>query len=152
ARALQGNWRAEHLFALKQAVALLEFYRRQLGECDAQLQAQLAAFADHSGGRPLPPRSKRRARGAHAPAFAAREARFRMSGVDLTVLEGIDEGTALVILSEVGPDVSRFPTAKQFASWLGLAPQHRGSAGVIRSRRVRRGAHRVGRALRMAVQ
>jgi transposase len=152
ARALQGNWRAEHLFALKQAVALYEFYREQLRECDAQLQSQLAAFADHSGGRPLPPRAKRRVRRPNDPAFAARAALFRMSGVDLTVLEGIDENTALVILSEVGPDVSRFPTAKQFASWLGLSPQHRGSAGVIRSRRVRRGAHRVGRALRMAVQ
>ena len=75
-----------------------------------------------------------------------------MAGVDLTVLEGIDENTALVLLSEVGPDVSRFATAKQFTSWLGLCPQHQGSAGKIRSRRVRRGANRAARALRLAAQ
>ena len=52
----------------------------------------------------------------------------------------------------MGPDVGRFPTVKQFTSWLGLSPQHQGSAGKIRSRRVRRGANRAGRALRLAVQ
>ena len=50
--------------------------------------------------------------------------KYRIAGVDLTVLEGIDANTALVILSEVGRDVSRFPTAKHFSSWLGLSPQH----------------------------
>jgi transposase len=75
-----------------------------------------------------------------------------MAGVDLTVLEGVDASTALVLLSEVGPDVGRFPTVKQFTSWLGLSPQQQGSAGKIRSRRVRRGANRAGRALRLAVQ
>jgi transposase len=75
-----------------------------------------------------------------------------MAGVNLTVLEGIDPNTALVLLSEVGPDVSRFPTVKHFTSWLGLSPQHQGSAGKIRSRRVLHGACRAGRALRIAVQ
>lgn len=75
-----------------------------------------------------------------------------MSGVDLTALEGVDENTALVILGEVGPDVSRFPTAKHFTSWLGLCPLHRSSAGKIRSRGVRRGANRVAQALRMSAQ
>ena len=67
-------------------------------------------------------------------------------------VEGIDENTALVILGEVGADVSRFPTAKHFASWLGLCPQHQGSAGQIKSRGVRRGANRAGRALRLAAR
>jgi transposase len=75
-----------------------------------------------------------------------------MSGADLTVLEGIDENTALVILGEIGADVSRFPTVKHFTSWLGLCPQHRGSAGKIKSRGVRRGANRAGRALRLAAR
>ena len=81
-----------------------------------------------------------------------RETLYRMSGADLTALEGVDENTALVILGEVGPDVSRFPSAKHFTSWLGLCPQHRGSAGKIRSRGVRRGANRAAWALRMAAQ
>ena len=75
-----------------------------------------------------------------------------MSGVDLTLIEGISETTALVILSEIGTDLSQFPHEKNFVSWLGLCPQHRGSAGKIFSRRVRRGANRVSRALRMAAQ
>jgi len=75
-----------------------------------------------------------------------------MSGVDLTVLEAIDPNTALVLMSEIGPDVSRFPTVKHFCSWLGLAPQHQMSAGKIRKRRVQGGASRAGRALRLAGQ
>jgi transposase len=74
-----------------------------------------------------------------------------MSGVDLAVLEGTDSSTALVILGEIGPDVSRFPTAKHFSSWLGLSPLHQGSAGKTRNRRVKRGASRAGRAFRLAV-
>jgi transposase len=68
------------------------------------------------------------------------------------VIEGIDAATALVILSEIGTDMSKFPTVKQFVSWLGLCPQHQGSAGRIKSRRVRRGANRAARALRLAGQ
>ena len=84
--------------------------------------------------------------------FGARALLFRMAGVDLTVIEGISETTALVILSEIGTDLSRFPHEKNFVSWLGLCPQHRGSAGKIFKRRTRRGANRAARALRMAAQ
>lgn len=152
ARALYGNWRAEHLFALKQALSLYEFYHQQLQECDAQLQAQLATFADRSRGQPRPPRQRRHTKRTNEPLFDVGGALYRLSGVDLTVLEAIDPSTALVLLSEVGPDVSRFPTVKHFTSWLGLCPQHQSSAGKIHRRRVRRGAHRAGRALRLAVQ
>ena len=86
------------------------------------------------------------------PPFALEDMLYRMAGVNLTVLEGIDPTTALVLLSEIGPNVSRFPTVKHFTSWLGLSPQHQGSAGRIRSRRIARGACRAGRALRVAVQ
>ena len=75
-----------------------------------------------------------------------------MSGHDLTVLEGIDDNTALVILSEIGTDMSKWPTEKHFTSWLGLCPQHQGSAGKIKSRRVRRGSNLAARAFRLAAQ
>jgi len=91
-------------------------------------------------------------RGAGRPRFGARALLFRMSGVDLTQIEGISETTALVILSELGIDLSAFPHEKNFVSWLGLCPQHRGSGGKIFKRRIRRGANRVARALRMAAQ
>jgi transposase len=151
ARALYGNWRAEHLFALQQAVQLYDFYQQQLQLCDAQLQACLGTFGDASGGQSRPRRQRRQPKRPNEPAFDVAGALYRMAGLDLTVLEGIDANTALVLLSEVGPDVSRFATVKHFTSWLGLSPQHQGSAGKIRSRRIRRGMNRAGRALRLAV-
>jgi transposase len=152
AAALYGNWRKEHLFALKQALQMYEFYQRQLRACDQEIEVCLRGFADHSGGAALPPSPRRRQPRGHAPRFGARALLFRMAGVDLTGIEGISETTALVILSEIGTDLSRFPREKNFVSWLGLCPQHRGSAGKIFSRRVRRGANRAARALRMAAQ
>jgi hypothetical protein len=157
AKALQGNWRAEHLFCLKQAVALYEFYQDQLAECDRHIDACLLAFQDKSGGQTVParPAGKRKYRRKHkgnVPAFDARARLYRMSGVDLTAIEGIEEGTALVILSEIGVDMSRFPTEKHFCSWLGLCPQHKVSGGKILSRKVRPGANRAAQALRLAAR
>jgi transposase len=129
ARALQGNWREEHLFALQQALALYDSYQQQLRECDARLQTQLEAFPDRREGKPMPKRSRPKWNRPGNPAFDVRGALYRMAGVDLTVLEGIDAARALVILSEVGADVSRFATVKRFTSWLGLCPQHRSWGG-----------------------
>jgi len=150
ARSLCGNWRAEHLFALKQALQIYEFYQRQLQDCDAQIEACLRTFADKSGGEVLAVKPCKK-QGNRVP-FDARTLLFRMAGVDLTVIEGISELTALAILSEIGTDLSRFASEKNFVSWLGLCPNHRGSAGKIFSRRVRKGANRAARALRLAGQ
>jgi transposase len=154
ARALQGTWRAEHLFALKQALQLYEFYQKQLRDCEAQIERCLRSMADKSQGASLPPsaRKRRRQPEKNEVRFGARALLFKMAGVDLTVLEGISETTALVMLSEIGTDLSCFPHEKNFVSWLGLCPQHRGSAGKIFKRRTRRGANRAARALRMAAQ
>jgi transposase len=153
ARALCGNWRMEHLFALKQALKLYEFYQKQLRECEKEIEACLRGMTDKSNGAPLPKNQrKRRKPEKNEVRFGARELLFKMAGVDLTQIEGISESTALVILSEIGVDVSKFPHEKNFVSWLGLCPQHRGSAGKIFKRRTRRGANRAARALRMAAQ
>lgn len=152
ARALQGNWRHEHLFALQQAVELYEFYHHQLAVCDQQIAAYLATCADHSAGQPLPPRPRKRGRKANDPLFEARTPLYRLAGVDLTRIEGIEESTALVLLSEIGTDMSRWASAKKFCSWLGLAPQHQISGGKILSRRVRPGSSRATVALRLAAR
>ena len=152
ARALYGNWRAEHLFALKQAVELYDFYRKQMVACDRQIEAQLKQFKDKSGGQPVPPKARRRRRGDNRPVFEAREALYRMAGVDLTVIEGIEESTALVVLSEIGTDMSRWPSAKHFCSWLGLCPNHRISGGRVLSRRTKPCANQAATALRLAAQ
>jgi transposase len=150
ARALYGNWREEHLFALQQALALYEFYQQQLRQCDARLERHLETFADHRSGERLPPKPRRRKRSNNQARFDVRQRLFHMAGVDLTLIEGIEESTALVIVSAIGTDMSKFPTVKQFTRWLGLCPQHQGSAGHIKSRRVRRGQNRAARALRLA--
>jgi transposase len=152
ARALHGEWRPEHLFTLKQGLALYESYQRQLYDCEAQIAACLAGLADRSAGAAPPPSRRSHKPGKNAVRFGARELLFRVAGVDLTQIEGISESTALVVLSEIGPDLSAFPSEKHFVSWLGLCPQHRGSGGKIFKRRVRRGANRAARALRMAAQ
>jgi transposase len=152
ARALLGNWRPEHLFALRQAVALYEFYHQQISACDQAIEAHLRTFADQSGGQPLPYRPRRRKREANEPRFDARARLYWVCGVDLTAVEGIDETTALVLLSEIGTDMSRWPSLKHFCSWLGLCPQHKISGGKILSRRVRRGSSRAKRALRLAAR
>ena len=119
-----------------------------------QIEACLRSLTDKSARTPLPAslRKRKRKPERNEPRFGARALLFRMAGVDLTQIEGISETTALVVLSELGPDLSKFPHEKNFVSWLGLCPQHRGSAGKIFRRRTRRGANRAARALRMAAQ
>jgi transposase len=152
AKALQGNWREEHLFALEQAVALYAFYHRQMADCDARLDAYLRTFADQSGGKKLEPKPRQRKRAAKEPRFDARSRLFRVAGVDLTVIEGIEQTTALVLVSEIGLDMSRWPSVKQFCSWLGLCPQHKVSGGKVLSRRIRPGRNRAAQALRLAAR
>jgi transposase len=152
ARALHGNWRQEHLFALEQAVALYEFYHQQISACDRAIETHLRTFADQSKGQTLPYRPRRRKREANEPRFDARARLYWLCGVDLTAIEGIDETTALVLISEIGTDMSRWPSLKHFASWLGLCPQHKITGGKILSRRIRRGASRAKRALRLAAR
>jgi transposase len=152
ARALQGNWREEHLFALTQALKTYEHLRRQLAECDGRIERYLRTLPDRSGGEVLEPRAKKRSAPAGAPRFDARGLLFRWAGRDLTVIEGIDQNTALTVLAEIGTDMSKWPSEKHFTSWLGLCPQHRGSGGKIKTRRLRGGANRAARSFRLAAQ
>ena len=120
-------------------------------QCDQQSTAPLETGGDTSAGQPLPPKARRHTK-TNAPRFEARTPLSRMAGVDLTTIEGIEEGTALVILSEIGTDMHRWPRMKHFWSWLGLCPQHKLSGGKVLSRRVRPGAPRVTVALRLAAR
>jgi transposase len=147
AKSLQGNWRAEHLFALKQALALFDFYATQLAECDREIEAQLQCLAIHDG---TPAQGKKRGRARNAPKFDLRERLFRMCGVDLTRIDGIDVTTALAVVSEVGVDLSRFATVKHFTSWLGLCPGTKITGGKVMSGKTQRCANRAAQALRLA--
>ena len=151
AKALQGTWRAEHLCALQQAVALYAFSHQQLALCDQQITRHLETWADQSAGQPLPPQARRHTK-TNEPRFEARTPLSRLAGVDLTTLEGIEAHTALVLLSAIGTDRHRWPSVQHVWSWLGLGPQHQIAGGKGLSRRVRPGAHRVTVALRRAAR
>lgn len=147
AKSLHGNWREEHLFALKQAVALYDAYQQTLLECDEQLGQALERLACHAApAEPTAPRGRRR----KSKAFDLRTALIRACGVDLTRIDGIDCGTALKVIAEVGPDLSRFRSVKHFASWLGLCPGTKISGGKVLSGASKRTANRLAQALRMA--
>ena len=155
ARALLGNWRDEHLFALAQALEADDFHHRQLAACDRRIEAELGKFPDRSGGAAPPPRPGKRAKGKarrNQPAFDARRPLYRMAGVDLTVIEGIEETTALILIGEIGLDMSRWPTEKHFCSWLCLCPNRRISGGRTLSSHTKKGASRAAMALRLAAR
>jgi transposase len=147
ANSLQGNWRAEHLFALKQALAGFDFIGTQLAECDGEIEAQLTRLQRHAAS---PGKARQRRRARNAPKFDLREHLFKLCGVDLTRIDGIDVTTALAVISEVGPDLSRFATVKHFTSWLGLCPGTRITGGKLLSGKTARVANRAAQALRLA--
>ena len=131
AQALHGQWRAEQLLALAQAVALYDVYHQKLGACDRQIDAHLGTFAEHHDREAALPVVRPRKRPRHRPHFDVRGSWHRLTGVDLTAIAGIDEPTALTISSAIGLDMGRWPTVKHFTSWLGLCPHHRVSGGKV---------------------
>jgi transposase len=147
AKSLHGNWRSEHLFALKQALASFDFTGTQLGEVDQEIEEQLKSLETHEG---KPGKPKRRGRGKNAPKFDLRTHLFRICGVDLTRIDGLDVTTALAVISETGTDMSRFPDDGHFASWMGLCPGTKITGGKVMSSKTKRCANRAAQALRLA--
>ncbi|MGD2207686.1 MAG: IS110 family transposase [Anaerolineae bacterium] len=154
ARALQGNYRLEHLFVLKQALAQYDFYLQQIRECDAQMEAMYADLPpsdpDEQGSPPpKPKRGKRRKNQSH---FDLATSLYRIVGVDLTAIDGIDALTAHAIITEIGTDVNAWPTVKHFTSWLGLSPHNDKSGGKILRSRTKKTQNRANLAFRLAAQ
>jgi len=151
AKSLQGNWRPELLFVLQQEVDMYDTYQRRIAECDQQLQNQLANL---SGTLPSPrtptKKTKIKKPAKNAPRFDLGSELQRVTGVDLTRIDGIDVMTAQTLLSEVGLDMSRWKTESHFASWLGLCPDNRVSGDKLLGRGTRRVVNRAATALRQA--
>jgi len=149
-QALTGNFREEHLFALTQALEGYDFIHRQIESCDRRLQAYMRRLPGKASRAitPTPPRTRRK----NQPHFDLRAEQVRIAGVDLTRIPGINTLTVQAVLTEVGVDVRRFPSEKNFASWVTLCPNNRITGGRVRSRRTRNSDHRLGSALRVAAQ
>lgn len=148
--ALNGNFRAEHVFCLKQALDAFDFFQDQIRQCDQTLQTYLANLPSKSPEELVSKKSSRRRK--NQPYFDLRSEQIRISGVDLTRIDGIGVLTAQTILSEIGVDLDRFPTEDNFASWLGLCPNNRKTGGIVRSTRSRKVAHRIATALRLSAE
>lgn len=148
ARALTGNWREEHLFVLQQALAMYDDIGRHLAECDAKLDALLDERVTTKVDIGPAPRLGSKARGEHD----IRQRLADWAGVDLTRIDGLGVTVVMKLLTEVGPDVSRFATVKHFCSWLGLCPGTKISGGKVLSSGTKRSANRARQALKMAAQ
>jgi len=134
ARHLEGNWQEDLLFVLKQEQDAYEFCREQMAACDQQLKQYLQQREDRSQGASLP-EEKRKGRlkkqKGNAPQFDLPAEMFRVTGTDLTKIDGIDVLTATTILSEAGSDMSKWETEDHFVSWLRLCPDNRISGAKV---------------------
>jgi transposase len=157
AKSLEGNWRPELIFVLQQELDMYDIYQQRIAECDQQLQKHLATFAatipslttaeepKEKDGKPAKRRSSR-----NAPRFNLASELHRITGVDLTRIDGIDVIVAQTVLSEVGLDMDRWKTESHFSSWLGLCPDNRISGDKVLTKGTRHVVNRAATALRMA--
>jgi len=154
AKSLVGDYRREHLFTLGQSVTAYRQYQELMAACDVEIERMLGEFSD-GGGPGAGPLAKPKDR--HKPRrnelkFDLRGHLYRIFGVDLTAVPGINALTAHTLLSEVGRDLSAFRNAAAFASWMGLCPDNRVSGGKVLSTHTRSVNNRTAKALRMAAQ
>jgi transposase len=154
AKALEGDYREEHLFVLKQAVELYDFYHDQIEACDREIEACLSRFDTKVDleSNPLPPLKKGKKKPKDGPLVDLRIHLYRMTGVDFTQVDGLDVLMVQTILSETGLSPDAFPTTKHFISWLALCPDNRITGGKVKSTRTKKAANRAAMAFRIAAQ
>jgi transposase len=152
ARSLEGNWRKELLFILQQELNLYQTYQQQIAECDTALAAHLQTLEDkvEPGSQPPAAKANKRAGGNAPTSFDLRGELYRVSGTDLTQIDGINIMNAQTIIAEVGVDMSRFPSEAHFASFLGLCPDNQITGGKVLRRGTRHVENRAATAFRMA--
>jgi transposase len=150
AKSLVGNYRAEHLFSLQQAVALYETYQAKIADCDEAIIKQVASQPDITAD-PLPPGEKPvQARERIRNGVDVRDLLFKKSGVDLFAIPGLAADTLLTLSSEVGFDMSPWKTVKHFTAWLGLCPGTKISGGKLLNKKTKRHPNRATQAFRLA--
>src|SRR5215471_7195821 len=151
AKSLEGNWRKELLFVLRQEVELYRTYQEKIHDCDLQLREHLKSFGSvvNLAAQPIGPKPKGK-RSKNAPQFDLRTELYRITGIDWSQVNGMDVVTAQTVIAECGADLSAFPSEKQFTSWLGLVPTNQQSGGKILKRRTRKVVNRATTAFRNA--
>jgi len=154
-KSLEGSWRPEHIVALKQRLSLYRSYREQIHECDQEIEKLVSAFEPKvdPDDKPLPPdrkqKQRKRKKKSGDPNFDMRTEAYKLFGVDLTQIPGLMM-LVFMLFSEVGRDMSRWPSAAHFVSWLGLCPDNDISGGKVLWRGARRTKNRAGTLFRLA--
>lgn len=148
--ALTGNFRSEHVFALKQSLESWDFHQLKIAECDGEIESALKTLnaERESPKEPLP--SVRHAKARNEPKFAVRPALYTLLGADLSQVHGFGPYTVLRLVAECGDDMTRWRTVKHFTSWLSLAPGNKISGGRVLSSNTRRSSNRAAALLRIA--
>ena len=178
-KALEGNWRDEHIFVLRQSYETYEFFHKQIAECEEQIKQILDtlpspeinleleakgqkftspkdlfdAFTPQTNQLPIKKKKTKKKKCSYDRSpyyFDAGFALERICGINVTELPGIEGNIAMTILSEVGTDMSKWKNKKYFSSWLGLCPGNKVSGGKILSSRTRRSDNRAAQAFRLA--
>ena len=149
-QALNGNYRSEHVFALRQALQLYEFHQAKVAECDIEVEAALRDLNDDRSNPAEPMPKVRHAKGRNEPNFDVRAALYTFLGADLSQIHGFGPYTVLRLVGECGDDMSKWPSSKHFTSWLCLAPGNKISGGRVLSSKTRRSSSRAAALLRIA--
>jgi transposase len=151
-KSLEGHYREEHVFSLKQAVELVDYYQMKVRDCDQEIDRVLSTFSDKVdlSSVDIPQKKRERSGNLNSPSFDLHAHLFRITGVNLTAIPGINSHTAFKIISEIGLDMNRWKTDKHFASWLGLCPGNKVSGGKQLSGKSKPTSNRAAAALRLA--
>ena len=150
-KSLAGNYKKEHLFKLRQELSLYDKFQEMLAECDKEIEACLLEFKEKVDvtAKPLAPVEKKKRR-KNELYFDAREYLYKMVGIDVTRISGLDSYSVLKLIGETGLDMSRWPTANHFASWLSLATGTKISGGKRLSGKTKPSANRAAEIFRIA--
>lgn len=150
-KSLVGNYRDEHIFVLRQAVELYDYYTNKIDECDKQIEVILN-FLKRAASTPEDPlpKAKHRTRQPNDLNFDVRTLLYQILNIDLTQIHGLGPSLALKLIAECGTDMTKWPSSKHFTSWLCLSPGNKISGGKILSARTRRSSSRATAALRLA--
>jgi len=151
--ALESDYRAEHLFTLRQSLEGYRHYQSQIADCDGELRRMLDRLEGGPDGQPdgqqPPPPARKKMR---TPDEEQRAKFYRIFGTDLTAIPSVNVGTVEVLLGEVGPDLGRFRSAGAFANWLGLCPNETIAGGKVLASKTRKIESRLALSLRMAAE
>jgi len=152
-KSLEGNYRPEYIFQLRQLLDLYDYYGSLIQQLDQETEHmyhQLPSRVDPTAQSAKPRKRNANRRMKNAPDYDLRTQLHRITGVDLTRVDGLNASTVQDIIADIGTDMSKWPTSKHFCSWLRVCPENKKTGGVVFSSSTKKTKNRANKALRMA--